>query len=305
VIAAFLGPSLPAGEGRGFRVFPPARQGDVWRALESGARAIALVDGVFESQPSVWHREILDALDAGVPVFGGASMGALRAAELHTLGMVGVGRIFCWYRDGEVIDDAEVALLHAGAEHGHRPLTVPQVNVRWSAQQALPPREARALIEASARIFYQERTARRVLDLVPARLRKRFRLRDLKADDAREVLQAARSAKGGPLPSPREPPPSSLVRRRRLGNVTGSRARAEAGLRRALLAGWAREQGLSPAPAEVAAALRRVRKGMPEDERLRLAEDLALERVVLGHADRLVNDGPSDAEAIAAESRRL
>ena len=86
MIAAFLGPSLPAAQARGFRLFPPARQGDVWRALELGARAIALIDGVFESQPSVWHREILDALDAGVPVFGGASMGALRAAELHGWG---------------------------------------------------------------------------------------------------------------------------------------------------------------------------------------------------------------------------
>src|SRR5204862_4628809 len=112
VIVAFLGPSLPAREARGFRVLPPARQGDVWRALGLRPRAIALIDGVFEAQPSIWHREILDALDAGVPVVGGASMGALRAAELRTLGMTGVGRIFRWYRDGAVIDDAEVALLH-------------------------------------------------------------------------------------------------------------------------------------------------------------------------------------------------
>jgi hypothetical protein len=216
--------------------------------------------------------------------------------------MVGVGRIFRWYRDGEVIDDAEVALLHATGEHGYRALTVPQIEVRWSAQRTLPPREARALTEASARIFYQERTVSRVLELVPAQLRARFRLLDLKADDAREVLQAARSAKGGPVPSPREPPPSSLVRRRRIGAVTGSRAQAEAGLRRALLAGWAREQGLSPAPAELAAALRRVRKGIPEDERLRFAQDLALERLVLEHASRLLNDGPSALESVAAET---
>ena len=110
---------------------PPARQGDVWRALRLRPRAIALIDGVFEAQPSVWHREILDALDAGVPVLGGASMGALRAAELCGLGMKGAGRIFRWYRDGIVIDDAEVALLHAGAEHAWRALTVPQVNVAF------------------------------------------------------------------------------------------------------------------------------------------------------------------------------
>ena len=106
MIVAFLGPSLPAAEAKGFRVLPPARQGDVWRAIELRPRAIALVDGVFESQPSVWHQEILDAPDAGIPVIGGASMGALRAAELHTMGMRGVGRIFRWYRDGEVLGDS-------------------------------------------------------------------------------------------------------------------------------------------------------------------------------------------------------
>ncbi|MET0402172.1 MAG: TfuA-like protein, partial [Cystobacter sp.] len=84
-LLVFLGPSLPEEEALALvpcRVLPPARQGDIWRALSLRPRAIALVDGVFEAQPSVWHHEVLAALDAGVAVFGGASMGALRAAEL-------------------------------------------------------------------------------------------------------------------------------------------------------------------------------------------------------------------------------
>ena len=206
MIVAFLGPSLPAGEARGVTLLPPARQGDVWRALRLRPRVIALIDGVFESQPSVWHHEILDALDAGVAVFGGASMGALRAAELHTRGMVGVGRIFRWYRDGEVIDDSEVAMLHGDAEHGFVQLTVPLVNVRWAAQQAVRARilrraEARALVERSGRVFYQERTWPRVLEaLAPAaRVRwDRWGAPDLKAEDAREVLRAAALATAAP-----------------------------------------------------------------------------------------------------------
>ena len=94
-LIVFLGPSLPSSETRRIArctVLPPARQGDIWRALiEHRPRAIALIDGVFESQPSVWHGEILDALDSGVRVFGASSMGALRAAELQAFGMVGVG----------------------------------------------------------------------------------------------------------------------------------------------------------------------------------------------------------------------
>jgi hypothetical protein len=304
VIAAFLGPSLPAREAKGFHLLPPARQGDVWRALGLRPRAIALIDGVFESQPSVWHQEILDALDAGVAVVGGASMGALRAAELHTLGMKGAGRIFRWYRDGELIDDSEVALLHGDAAHGYRALSVPQVNVRWSARRQLPRKEADALIEASGRIFYQDRTWPRVRELVPVRHRDRFALIDLKAEDAREVLGLARVAVARPA-RPREPPASSLVRRRRLA-VDPSPARADlaaAGLRRALLAGWARETGLRATAAEVRAALAQIQGTGPADELMRLAEDVALERVVLAHAARMLNDGPSAAEAVAAELR--
>ena len=302
MIVAFLGPSLPAGEARGVQVWPPARQGDVWRALELRPRAIALIDGLFESQPSVWHQEILDALDAGTAVIGGASMGALRAAELHTLGMKGAGRIFRWYRDGEGIDDSDVALLHGGAADGYRPLTVPLVNVRWSAERQLPRREAKAVVEASAKIFYQDRTWPRVQQLVPARFRERFALLDLKAEDAREVLRIARRAAARP-PRPRDPPPSSLVRRRRLSlhPPVLDPALVAAGLRRALLAGGAREAGLRASAAEVRAALAEIRGSGPIDERLRLAEDLALERLVLLHAPRMLNDGPSAEEAGAAE----
>ena len=45
-------------------------------------------------------------------------MGALRAAELHAFGMRGVGRIFEAFRDGELEDDDEVAVVHGPAEPG-------------------------------------------------------------------------------------------------------------------------------------------------------------------------------------------
>jgi hypothetical protein len=217
--------------------------------------------------------------------------------------MTGAGRIFRWYRDGALIDDSEVALLHADAEHGYRALTVPLVNVRWSAERCLPPRDAAALVLAAARIFYQDRTLPRVLELVPARWRKRFRMLDLKADDAREVLHAARAAR--PLPvRPRFPPASSLVRRRRLAATAALPPTPDDGaLRRALLAGWAREMGLTPSPDEVVAARSGIRSRAPADVIARLAQDIALERLVLAQAPRLLNDGPSREEADAQESR--
>jgi len=335
-VIVFLGPSLAASEARAIApctVLPPARQGDVWRALALRPAAIALIDGVFESQPSVWHHEILDALDAGVAVFGGASMGALRAVELAGRGMVGAGRIFRWYRDGEIDDDSEVALLHADAEHGYRALTVPLVNVRWAAEEAaragvIGAGEARALVGAAARMFYQQRTWPLVLAALPPRARARWdrwKPPDLKADDARETIRLASRAAGAMPVSPRVPAPSSHVRRRRLRQTAGAeldrlwtrrdaRDLADSGLRRALLASWARELGLRPTSAEISAAERswlrgRSRKrisaqtGLTSADILRLGEDLALERLILDHAQRILADGPSSEEALAAESR--
>jgi hypothetical protein len=359
-LVVFLGPSLPADEARRLApctVLPPARQGDVWRALSLRPRAIALVDGVFEAQPSVWHHEILAALEAGVAVFGGASMGALRAAELAPHGMVGVGRIFAWYRDGVVVDDSEVALLHADEEHGWRPLTVPLVNVRHVAERARAARvlgrdAASALVQAADDLFYQERTWPRVLERVRPSWTESTRAaweawfpnggEDLKRLDAIACVQAAAewAASGTPAPVGARQSPSSLVRRRRLvddvtqvrgGAVPSGRVlealreapdaveMAEAGLRRALLAGQARTLGLTATSDEVDAEeaawwdARGIASGRREAYLAacgldtvglrRLCEELALERLVLAHAPRLLPDGPSWDEALASESR--
>ena len=347
-VIAFVGPSLPAADVRRLArctVLPPARQGDVWRAMLMRPRTIALVDGLFESQPSVWHREILDAMATGVAVFGGASMGALRAAELGGLGMVGVGEVFAAYRDGRLLDDGEVALLHAGPEDGWRPLTVPLVNVRAAAERArdsglLSIPEAGALVRAAERIFYMDRTWPRLLDAAARRWRPGARERwsrfaaaglpDVKAEDARATVAAAsafaRSAPRGGFAAPL-PPASSLVRRRKIADspvpLAGTSFRpglARDGLRRALLAGLARSLGLVPPPGALAdaadgwireagatprtrtALLRRL--GLDEADAARIAEEAALERVVLSEAARIVPDGPSPLEGLVAEARR-
>lgn len=137
----FTGPTLAAPDAETLLAcvaLPPARQGDVWRALRThGPTAIGLIDGVFLHEPSVWHREILWALSRGVHVFGAASMGALRAAELALFGMRGVGKVFAAYRDGmwpgfaePFEDDDEVAVIHAPAEIGAAALSDAMVDLR-------------------------------------------------------------------------------------------------------------------------------------------------------------------------------
>ena len=142
----------------------PARCGDIARAARgSGVTAIALVDGLFDQSAAPWHKEVLYALSLGLPVAGGASMGALRAAECSAFGMTGIGTIYRRYAAGEIIDDAEVAQLHAPEELNYLPLTEPMVNVEPTL--ALLDREGvaseaavRALSEAARRIHYSERT---------------------------------------------------------------------------------------------------------------------------------------------------
>jgi hypothetical protein len=110
--------------------------GDIYRLLATGVETIAIIDGVFHQSTPVWQREILTALSEGIRVVGGASMGALRAAELAPHGMLGLGTVFEWYRDGVIDGDDEVALLHADAELAYRALSEPLVNLRYNLGRA-------------------------------------------------------------------------------------------------------------------------------------------------------------------------
>jgi hypothetical protein len=135
----FLGPTLKRSEAEKlvqaeFR--GPAAMGDITQAVSDGAELIILVDGVFESGPSVWHKEILWALSRGIPVIGTASMGALRAAELHAYGMTGHGEVFESYLDGRLTDDDDVAVLHGPAETSWLALTDAMVDIKAFAEAA-------------------------------------------------------------------------------------------------------------------------------------------------------------------------
>jgi hypothetical protein len=158
---------------------------------------------------------------------------------------------------------------------------------------------------------------------------------------AAAAFARARRRGAPPPPRPAMAPPSSMVRRRRLhqgssmapggAEVPSARvlaalrrrpdaaALASRGLSRALLAGLARSLGLEPDPRAVALAESRwlaglgvprrdraaffAASGLDDGEVRRLCEDLALEELVLTHGERLVADGPSWEEGLAAQAR--
>lgn len=161
----FVGPTIATGEVAarlpGACVRPPAARGDVYRAARDGARVIGLVDGYFEHVPSVWHKEVLYALEQGVAVLGSSSMGAIRAAELSVFGMEGVGTVYELMAAG-VLDDDDVAVAHGPAEDGYPCFSTALVNIRLALEQAVAARViehefAEVLLAEQKRLFYPER----------------------------------------------------------------------------------------------------------------------------------------------------
>lgn len=175
----FAGPTLPLRDPARKNAatwLPPAQHGDVYRAVTLlRPRAVGIVDGYFESVPAVWHKEILWAIGQGVHVFGAASMGALRAAELAAFGMRGIGVIFEAYRDGVLDgtrepfeDDDEVAVAHGPPDSGYLAASEAMVNIRCtvaSAERAavIGPDTRERLAGIAKALFFPERTYHRVL----------------------------------------------------------------------------------------------------------------------------------------------
>ncbi len=225
----FAGPTLPPRDPlRAVEAvwLPPAKHGDVYRAVDLlRPQAIGIVDGYFQWAPSVRHQEILWAIDGGVHVFGAASMGALRAAELAPFGMRGIGRIFEAYRTGRLEespdepfeDDDEVAVIHGPADSGYIAASEAMVNIRCTLARAehervilpatrvrlvaiakgmyFPQRSYEALLEAGRSDVPSEELAALQAWLPAGRVNQ-------KRDDAAKMLETLRSFLAA------EPPPA-------------------------------------------------------------------------------------------------
>jgi len=160
----FTGPSLSFDEvklhGRDLTCCPPVSRGDVKKIVESGAKIIGIIDGVFYNKAAVSHKEILDALKLGVVVVGGSSMGALRAYELDVFGMIGVGKIYNCYKRGYIEADDEVALAFNPLTY--EPVSVPLVNIRQAlaalkVMKLLSVEQSDKLLKIAQNLFYLDR----------------------------------------------------------------------------------------------------------------------------------------------------
>ena len=213
-IVAFAGPSVPRTAYADYPSVewrPPAQAGDLLEFCTDRLLTLCLIDGYFDHRPAVRHKEILRLLALGFPIYGAASIGALRAAEMDSFGMIGVGRIYQAYAAGRIAGDDEVALVHATEEWGWRPLSVPLVDIRATLCRALRNREislqsARDVIRAARTIHYVDRSWPAVVEVAGVTASQAEQLLgcriDQKAADARSCLKAAMSEAGSERPRP-------------------------------------------------------------------------------------------------------
>jgi len=203
-VAVFAGPSLPLADRHaapGLTYLPAAARGDVAEAAER-FDTVLLIDGVFHQAIAPSPKEILAAARR-VPVYGAASMGALRAVECRHAGAIPLGAIARWYASGAIDGDDEVAVLMDAATS--RALSVPSVNVRYVARLAtrrgvLAAADAAVWVERARReIFYADRSWRGAVALAPAAARDALLAiahaeGDLKRWDARFALRRVQRA---------------------------------------------------------------------------------------------------------------
>jgi hypothetical protein len=208
----FLGPTLPVDEARKILdaiYLPPVEQAGLVSAVTTyQPDVIGVIDGKFLQSLSVWHKEILFAIEQGVLVYGASSMGALRAAETDDFGMIGVGEVYRMYASGEVNDDDEVALAHGQAETGYRKVSEPMINVRATLRLArdegvIDDDQCRQLIAIAKSIYFPNMTFHAIFEKaqaahVPESVLDRLaqfveqHYRDIKREDAILLLETIR-----------------------------------------------------------------------------------------------------------------
>ncbi len=177
----------------------PMKRGDLSLALKENPNIIGIIDGVFHQNSAVGHKEILNAMKNGVKVYGASSMGALRASELDTLGMIGIGYVYNQYANGEVDSDDDVAVMLDSETL--EALSEPLINMKYVFTNAVSENiitedEKDELLKIAKKTYYPKRnyaqtlsqsnldndTKDNLIDFIRESV-------DIKKEDAKELLK--------------------------------------------------------------------------------------------------------------------
>ena len=176
----------------------PLQRGDLNVALKEHPDIIGIIDGVFHQNSAVGHKEILNVINSGVKVYGASSMGALRASELDTLGMVGIGYCYEQYANGIIDSDDDVAVMLDSETL--EPLSTPLINMRYvfdnaQSENIITPEEKEELLKIAKKTFYPKRNYAQTLAESNLENDKKDKLidfirqsKDIKKEDAKELI---------------------------------------------------------------------------------------------------------------------
>lgn len=176
----------------------PIQRGDLSLAMKENPDIIGIIDGVFHQNSAVGHKEILNAIKNGIEVYGASSMGALRASELDTLGMTGIGYVYNQYASGEVDSDDDVAVMLDSETL--EALSEPLINMKYVftnavAENIITEDEKDELLQIAKETFYPKRNYAQTLRLSSLDNDKKDKLidfirtsPDIKKEDAKKLL---------------------------------------------------------------------------------------------------------------------
>ncbi len=176
----------------------PIKRGDLGQDIKENPDIIGIIDGVFHQNSAVGHREILNVMKKGVKVFGASSMGALRASELDSLGMEGIGYCYNEYASGNVDSDDDVAVMLDS--ESLEALSIPLISMNYVFKNAvnegiITQDEKDELSKISKETFYPKRTYAETLSKSSLDSAKKDKLIDfirtsknIKEEDARELI---------------------------------------------------------------------------------------------------------------------
>ena len=176
----------------------PIKRGDLGHDIKENPDIIGIIDGVFHQNSSVGHKEILNVINKGITVVGASSMGALRASELDTLGMTGIGYVYEQYATGKVASDDDVAVMLDSETL--EALSEPLINMEYVFENAvseniMTENQKDELIKIAKSTFYPKRNYSQTLnsssldDETKSKLIDFIRRSvDIKKEDAKELI---------------------------------------------------------------------------------------------------------------------
>ena len=180
----------------------PIKRGDLNLALKENPDIIGIIDGVFHQNSAVGHKEILKVIKSGVKVYGASSMGALRASELDSLGMIGVGYVYEQYASGKVDSDDDVAVMLDS--DSLEALSEPLINMNYVFENALceniiTNHEKEELSTIAKKTYYPKRNYAQTLAESGLDNKTKDQLidfirqsKDIKKEDAKQLLKQIR-----------------------------------------------------------------------------------------------------------------